>query len=67
MNMGDGPFVSGLGDKHATVVAVEGLAENIKEEITLPDKTDTKAFTVFGGGLAAGFAAALKIKNPVEI
>jgi len=67
MDMGNSPFVAGLGDQHATVVAVEGLAEDIKEEITLPDKADAKAFTVFGIGFTAGFAAAFKIKNPVKI
>lgn len=67
MDMGDRPFVAGLGDQHATIVGIERLAKDIKEEITLPDKADAKTFTVFGIGFAAGFAAAFKIKNPVKI
>jgi hypothetical protein len=67
MRMCYGSFIARLSDEYAAAVRIQGMPENIEQEISFPDKADCKRFAVFRFRRIAVRTPAPEIKYPVKI
>jgi hypothetical protein len=64
--MGDRAFITWFGDQHTSGIGIEGMTEDIEQEIALAYKADAECLIVLRFGSSAFHTPAFEIQYAVE-